>query len=228
MAAVHDISGFQIFSDSEIGHAHIFAHRMLDLGRPERGHELLSKWLRGRTGGGSEWVHIQWHMLVFELAIGRWQGAYDRFVEQVLPAARTSDVAVTDAPSGLWRLALAAPGPVALPWEHLAARARARLRAGCEPYAALHDLLALAGARDVRSIMGWLRERRTDCTDDQIVFGFARSCLALSQGDLLRAASDLEPVLPALPSLGGSRAQNELFHDIYRFACESGSRARVA
>jgi len=228
MAAVHDISGFQIFSDSEIGHAHMVAHRMLDLGRPERGHELLSTWLRGRTGEGSEWIHIQWHMLVFELAIGRWQRAYDRFMEQVLPAARTSDLAVTDAPSGLWRLALAGPGPVALPWEHLAARARARLQAGCEPYAALHDLLALAGARDVRSITDWLHDRHTDCTADEIVFGFARSCLALAQGDLLRAANGLEPVLPELPSLGGSRAQNELFHDIYRFACESGSRARVA
>ena len=228
MATVHDISGFQIFSDSEIGHAHMVAHRMLDMGRANKGHELLSNWLRGRTGEGAEWVHIQWHMLVFELAIGRWQSAYDRFTTQVLPAARTSDLAVTDAPSGLWRLALAAPAPIALPWEHVATRARQRLRAECKPYAALHDLLALAGARDVRSITGWMQQCRTDGDGDDVLFGFSRSCLALAQGDLLGAARDLEPVLPSLPSLGGSRAQNELFHQIYRFACESGSRAHVA
>ena len=69
MTVIQDSSGFQIFSDSDIGSAHVTAHRMLDLGRLDRGHQLLGKWLDGRTGRGSEWVHIQWHMLVFELAV---------------------------------------------------------------------------------------------------------------------------------------------------------------
>ena len=97
MTVIQDSSGFQIFSDSDIGSANVTAHRMLDLGRLDRGHQLLGKWLDGRTGRGSEWVHIQWHMLVFELAVGEWKSARARFETHVLPAARESDQAVTDA-----------------------------------------------------------------------------------------------------------------------------------
>jgi hypothetical protein len=228
MAVIRDISGFQIFSGSEVGHAHVVAHRALDLGQLDRGHALLGDWLEGRSGEGSEWVHIQWHMLVFELAVGDWKGAHARFAEHLLPAARTTDFAVTDGSSALWRLALSADRPVALPWKEVAARARVRLRAEREPYAELHDLLALAGAQDARSITDWIGDRQWNQSREDTLLGFARAFLALARGNLLRAADVLEPLLPALPMLGGSRAQNELFHDIHRFARDAAPRARVA
>ena len=87
MAAVVDISGYQIFSGSELGKAHVVAHRMLDVDLPDRGRRLLGDWLEGRDGEGSDWVHIQWHMLVFEIAVGDWDGAHRRYLRHVLPAA---------------------------------------------------------------------------------------------------------------------------------------------
>ena len=218
MTTIHDISGFQVFSGSEIGQAHVMAHRMLDLDRLEQGHALLGAWLDGRYGEGSEWVHIQWHMLVFELGVGDWESAHDRFIEHVLPAALESDDAVTDAPAGLWRLALTAPSAVSLPWSTVAAPARARVHIERTPYEALHDLLALAGARDAETIGSWVgkADRNRDC--DETLLGFGHAFLALALGDLRTTASRLERVLPRVSTLGGSRAQNELFEDIHRLA----------
>jgi hypothetical protein len=228
MAVIQDISGFQIFSGSELGHAHVVAHRMLDLGRFNRGHQILGEWLENRAGSGSQWVHIQWHMLVFELAVGDWQSAYARFLREVLPVALAGDQAVTDAASGLWRLALASPSATTLPWEEVASGARHRLSVEREPYVELHDLLALTGASDAQSIASWIERRRWDAKRNQTLLGFAQAFLHLASGQLLDAAAHFERVLPSMGTLGGSRAQNELFHELYRFTKRTTAERRVA
>lgn len=215
MSAVFDISGYSIFSGSELGQAHVVAHRMLDLGRPAHGRLVLGKWLEGRDGEGSEWVHLQWHMLVFELALGDWEKAHRRFLRHVLPAARDTDEAVCDAPAGLWHLAMSATAPVALPWEDVASRARTRLRRERPAYSELHDLLALAGARDAHAIDAWITERERAVAPDETLLGFSRGFRALANDDPHLAANELDVVLPELSTLGGSRAQNELFHQIH-------------
>ena len=222
MTAIQDSSGYHIFSDSEIGAAHVLAHRTLDLGQLELGHRMLGEWFDGRAGEGSDWVHIQWHMLVFELAVGDWDGARARFQSHVLPAAFESDLAVTDASSGLWRLALQSPRPNELPWGDVAQRARTRLDDERDPYVELHDLLALAGAGDAARIHDWIGARRSIDEPNSTLLGFAEAFGALASGKLLSAAAHFERALPELPSLGGSRAQNELFHEIY--ALTSGAR----
>ena len=72
-----DVSGFGVFSHGDAGQAHVMAHRMLDEGRHELGHRLLGAWLDGRDGSGSDWTHLQWHMAVFEIAVGKWDAALD-------------------------------------------------------------------------------------------------------------------------------------------------------
>ena len=74
----HDVSRFGVFSHGDAGQAHVAAHRMLDEGRHELGHRLLGAWLEGRSGSGSDWTHLQWHMAVFELAVGQWDAAFAR------------------------------------------------------------------------------------------------------------------------------------------------------
>ena len=123
-----DSSGFQFFSAGELGAMHAMAHEMLDEGRELEGLRILGEWLEGRQGRGSEWVHLQWHMAVFEIAVGRWEAALRRFENEIAPVAVSSFDALTDGPAMLWRLWLAAPRPVSLPWEAVAGMARKSLR----------------------------------------------------------------------------------------------------
>lgn len=217
MNAVLDISGYRIFSHGELGHAHAMAHRMLDSGHTARGRRELGAWLAARDGRGrgSEWVHVQWHMMVFELAEGAWDEAFARFHAHVLPGLRAGE-ATTDGPAGLWRLALTAPGQVELPWEDARAVAAQRLARGrgSHRYGTLHDLLALAGARDLTGLDRWLDTYEVRNAADQVlaVMGWALRCYA--DGDWAGAVHAFEHALPDVSSLGGSRAQNELFFEL--------------
>nr|NIM00839.1 hypothetical protein [Acidobacteriota bacterium]NIM63667.1 hypothetical protein [Acidobacteriota bacterium]NIO59270.1 hypothetical protein [Acidobacteriota bacterium]NIQ30282.1 hypothetical protein [Acidobacteriota bacterium]NIQ85225.1 hypothetical protein [Acidobacteriota bacterium] len=142
-----DASGYAVFAAGDSGAMHVTAHEMLDSGKFEDGHRQLGAWLHGRTGEGSDWVHLQWHMAVFELALGYWDEAHERFLEHILPAAIHTDEALTDAPAMLWRLSLAAPRPVKLPWEPVSETALRNIDDVSDPYIEVHGLLALAGAR---------------------------------------------------------------------------------
>ena len=215
-----DVSGFAVFADGDIGSTHVMAHEMLDRGLFEEGHRRLGAWLRGRTGAGSEWVHLQWHMAVFELALGEWDAAYARFRRFVLPAAVSGQDALTDAPAMLWRLALAAPRPVRLPWEPVRATALESLTRPSDPYVELHGLLALAGAGDAESLDWWLARRDPAGLSraERLVWQMGEGLRSYASGDYRRAAAKLAEAVPNVSEIGGSRAQNELFVEIEK-AC---------
>jgi len=215
-----DISGYAVFAGGDSGAIHLMAHDMLDRGLFEQGQRRLGAWLRGRTGEGSEWVHLQWHMAVFELALGYWDEAHARFLEHVLPAATNTEDALTDAPAMLWRLSLAAPRSVELAWEPARATAVRSLQHPTDPYVEIHGLLALAGARDLESLERWLasRETRSRSLVDRLVTRTGEGLLAYASGDYRLASSALGEVAPNISMIGGSRAQNELFVQIARTA----------
>ena len=116
---VRDAGGYRIFSHGEMGEAHAFAHRMFDSGQIADGRHGLETWLAGKRGHGSEWLHLQFHLALFELESGDWHRACARFEAEILPAASSGAEALTDAPGLLWRLAIAAPQSVVLPWQPL-------------------------------------------------------------------------------------------------------------
>jgi len=221
----HDVSGFGVFSKGDAGQAHVMAHRMLDEGRHGLGHRLLGAWLEGREGSGSDWTHLQWHMAIFEIAVGKWDAALKRFETQLLPVATHTYDALTDAPAMLWRLDLAAPGPVALAWEPVRATAAHRLTHPCSPYVELHCLLALAGAGDVEGLDRWLHGKQVTQNPRagllaQMGLGFR----AFAADDYELSAVALASAVPRVSELGGSHAQNLLFEDI---AALSWTRAQT-
>jgi len=211
-----DVSGYRIFSASEPGEAHVMAHRMLDENRIADGHALLGRWLQGRAGPGSEWIHLQFHMAVFEIALGEWHTAYERFLDEVLPAVAPGEDALTDAPQLLWRLALSAPRGVELPWEEVRQTALTRLEVPSDPFVEMHNLLALAGAGDLENLLRWAREapRRGDPRQRRIVERFAVALTAYVTGRYRYAAKNFADLVPRLSEIGGSRAQNQLFEEI--------------
>jgi hypothetical protein len=213
---VQDISGYTVFSAGDAGAAHLMAHRMLDENRIELGHQLLGDWLHGRTGSGSDWLHLQFHMAVFELALDNWDAAYTRFMNEILPAAAATEDALTDAPALLWRLALTSPEPVALPWKELQRTALTHMQRPSDPFVELHNLLALAGAGDIASMEYWLNTRPANglSQSECLVRQMAVALKAYASRSFLQAATLLRTVVPQLSLVGGSHAQNLLFRQL--------------
>lgn len=214
-ATSQDRSGFGVFSHGDAGDAHVMAHRMLDEERYELGHRLLGAWLEQHQGNGSCWTHLQWHMGVFEIAVGRWKAALRRFETEILPVAAASFDALTDAPAMLWRLELAAPWPVALDWEAVRKTAVRRLTEPCDAYVELHCLLALAGGGDVDGLDRWLRARRsTEDRRGKVLTQMGVGLQAFAAEDDELAARVLTTAAPNVSLLGGSHAQNQLFRQV--------------
>jgi hypothetical protein len=211
---VLDINGYELFSQGENGAVHALAHRMSDSGRCHLGHRLLGDWLASRNGEGSDWIHLQFHMAVFELALGDWNGAYGRFLTQVLPAASTTTCALTDAPALLWRLAISAPGSLALPWRPLRRTALARIEHDADPFIQIHHLLALAGAGDAACINVWLQHGERH----PLVERFGLACADLARRCYAEAGRRLQGLLRELPQIGGSHAQGQLFGQLADWA----------
>jgi len=207
-----DVSGSPLFCEGAVGWAHVDAHRLLDAGRSDEGHRVLGAWLVTHDGAGSDWVHLQWHMAVFEIATGRWSSAFERFARYILPAVSRGN-AHTDAPSLLWRLSLTSPGTAQIPWEPVRDAAVEGLRGPSTPYVELHHLLALAGAGDASSIERWrdTRVRDVSSLSDHILNRMAEGLGAFAAQDYSRAAVTLAATAPRVSRLGGSRAQNQLF-----------------
>lgn len=209
--AARDARGAAIFDHGDVGAAHVRAHRRLDGGDHARGHRELGAWLAGTARdparhSAGDWVHLQWHMLVFELAVGRWGEAHRRFLKEILPIAVSTSAALTDAPAALWRLHLSASQPVALPWAPIAEVAARRPQA-CA-YVELHNVLALAGTGDVGALDRWIARAGSP---DPLVARWAHGLRSLARGDHETAAAELSEVVAGVDDLGGSRAQNQLF-----------------
>lgn len=231
-AEARDVSGFRLFSATEAGEAgeaHVLAHRMLDEGRMDDGHRFLGAWLDGHRGSGLEWVHLQWHMAVFEIATGRIEEAFERFRREILPTVPAGQ-ALTDAPSLLWRLSLAANGTVEVDWQQVGEAARARLSRSEDPYVELHNLLALAGAEDLQVLTEWLDAQMQEAHASEsrsLLFRLGWGLRTYATRDYQVAAALLSSCVEQVSRLGGSRAQNELFAELAEEAARRG-RAAVA
>ena len=210
---VRDAGGYRIFSHGEMGAAHAFAHRMFDSGQIRAGRHGLESWLAGKHGQGSEWLHLHFHLALFELESGDWHRAYERFEAEILPAASSGADALTDAPGLLWRLAIAAPAPVVLPWQPLRRTALANLQRVDTPFVQLHNLLAIAGAGDISDIESWHESASATAmsTAERRLLQFAPALKALAARSWREAGDLLREMAGEMSSIGGSRAQNGLF-----------------
>jgi hypothetical protein len=215
-----DSSGYAMFSTGEDGDIHVVAHRMLDAGSNELGRQLLGAWLDSHTGSGSDWAHLQWHMAIFDLSLGNWNAALARFQNQILPVVTSSFDALTDAPALLWRLSLAAGAPVVLPWQPVRLRALASMKTPRSAFVEIHNLLALAGARDIGNLQQWLQQRRlsTYSRSEAVVFRIAIALQSFVAGSYEIAATTFESIVPYVAEIGGSRAQNDLFGQLQKSA----------
>ncbi len=227
-----DKSGFRYFAEGDIGQAHAMAHELLDDGRELDGYVQLGEWLRLFEASGapidrasSEWIHLQWHMAVFEIAAGQLIAAYERYRRAILPFVPAGK-ALTDAPSLLWRLhvapeAAATGEPWTSEWQCVCDAALERMDLECNAYIAVHHLLAFAGARDVRSLDTWLDAfyaRAPCCQKSRFLLQIGWGLRTFANRDYLPATRLLENPSQEVAQFGGSAAQNGIFKQIQQQA----------
>ena len=207
-----DARGYAVFSKGTVGELHVFVHRCVDEGAIELAATTLGAALDALPANpDSGWVHLHWHQLVLDVELGRWREAHRRYIEHVLPAVGAGQ-ARTDGPSGLWVLALDAPWrrPV-LPWGAVADVARAHLDEP-DPFLALHDALALAGAGDRLGLDAWVARRARQ--KDSAIVRVGEGLRAQLRGEQAAAARLLGSARPGLHQLRGSAAQLSIFQRI--------------
>jgi hypothetical protein len=220
-------NGFRPFNDGAAGRVHDRVHRLIDDARHDEARTLLGDWLDCNQGSGSEWVHLQWHLAVLELGSGALLEALERFRLHIRPAIEARE-ALTDAPSLLWRLFLAGSRGLKLDWDRVRAAANHHGDHRQDPYVDLHDVLALAGAGDLRSLDRWLDAHLdgVGSEQDRILLKTAWGLRSFASRDYGVAAALLADGEVDASRLGGSRAQNLLFEQI-RDAAASRSSSRV-
>ena len=221
-----DAAGYAVFNQGDLGRMHVLAHRLADEGRPAAGIQVLRPWLDSRSGQGSEWVHLQWHLAVFEIAVGDIRRAYARYRAHIRPAV-AADQALTDAPAMLWRLQRAGARVEGTDWSAVAEVARRRLDDESDRYVTLHHLLALAGAGDLETIRTFVAR-----PDSHPVLAAIGSFLIHQAGRHYDAALErLEVAVAGMAEVGGSHAQNALLRGLLedtRFMSAVDSLRRAA
>ncbi|MGE3538089.1 MAG: hypothetical protein AB7N91_11730 [Candidatus Tectimicrobiota bacterium] len=211
--------------------AHSVAHVYFERGDAVTGAEVLGTWLQGFDCPASSYVHLSWHLALFELALGQYQRALERYAHDIRPSVLARSLAtLPDSASFLWRLQLysgvsvssteptPAASPAALPWDEVRHLAIPMAERPGLAFQVAHAAMALAASDDQAGLTMMLEhlqhtaEQGDLCTREMVV-PLVQGIAAFAQGAYARAAALLEPVCPQLVRIGGSHAQREVFED---------------
>lgn len=181
----------------------------------------------GRTGEGRIWLepqrkhwadcgafgkHLVWHLALFHLAEGRHESALDLYDGGITPGREGCFREMSNAVSLLWRLELAGV-PVADRWNALAEMAFERRRDSTYAFGSLHNLLALIAAKKIdaaRDVVAALaRKHGANGAAESVGLRLAR--VLVDSTGFHDQGKELLSLARALPELGGSTAQRDVF-----------------
>lgn len=173
--------------------------------------------------------HVAWHLALFRLETGDADGVLELYDEAVRPEQTDDFRDMANAVSLLWRLERRGVD-VGDRWQALWAVAERRRADTTLVFAALHTLIALVavGDRDGAATMLSALESRASGTGDQaaVAKDIGLPLARVIAGDLRTAPDGL---VEALPRLGGSNAQRDLFMLALAEAAErQGRRAALS
>lgn len=200
---------------------------------------------QGRTREGVAWLessrprwsacnnfrfHMSWHLALFELEEGRVERVLGLYDDEVRPTQTDDFRDVANAASLLWRLAQEGVD-VGQRWAELADVSRRRTRDVTLVFASLHHLMTLVGAGQHGEALALANTiaAPADCGDDQasvaVRVGRDLAQVILDLGD----AGTIARAAAALPLLGGSHAQRDVFlRTLALAAADRGERDAMA
>ena len=189
--------------------AHALCHVYYETDAHGAGLKWLTEWIQSHGSTQRYVPHFQWHAALHELAMGDAAAAARRYATSLAPPHSRDVRCLVDAGSLAWRARLHPdwvtppdPMPVLNEAGSLAYEPQT-------PFIAFHALLVLAAANDPAAI------RAIDvpgATDEQATTLrlIGEGLIALTGGEPRAALDCLLESLPGLPSIGGSRVQQEV------------------
>jgi tetratricopeptide (TPR) repeat protein len=204
---------------------HSVAHVYFERGDARTGADMLGHWLHGFDNPASSYVHLSWHLALFELALGQYEQALARYERDIRPSVVAKSMpTLADSASFLWRVQMyrgatsAEIAPAPLPWEEVRALAAPMAEHPGFAFQVAHAAFALAACEDHAGLTMMLEHlQRSASQGDRfirdMVVPLVQGIGDFAQGEYARAAQALEPVCPQLVRIGGSHAQREVFED---------------
>ncbi len=203
--------------------------------------------MQGRVADGIEWmnetrstweannslaVHNHWHLALMHLASGEHAAALALYDRAVAPSPTALALDLADASALLWRLTLRGVD-VGPRWNALAQRWRAQGLFGAVGFLDLHAAVSFAAAGDGEGLRQLRRAALNAATRPgafaewtAVAIPAIEAMGAMADGQYLRCAELLLPVLPVSQALGGSHAQRDLLTlTVQEAATRSGDRA---
>lgn len=199
--------------------AHSVTHVYFERGDAASGEDFLRTWLQAFDCPASSYVHLSWHLALFELAVGHYQAALERYERDIRPSVAAKSLAtLADGASFMWRLQIyggAASPQVLQEVRELATPVIAKPQVA---FQTAHAALAFASIADREAVAAMLASlqhmaAQGDAFVQDVVIPLVQGIAAFAQGAYAVSARWLEPVFPQLVRIGGSHAQREVFED---------------
>ncbi|WP_156688085.1 FAD/NAD(P)-binding protein [Mycobacterium sp. Marseille-P9652] len=189
--------------------AHALAHVHYETDAHRAGLKWLTDWIAGDGRTQRYLPHFQWHAALHELAIGDAAAAARRYTACLAPPLSKDVRCLVDAGSLAWRARLhpdwvTPPDPIPV-----LAEAGPLVYAPQTPFIAFHAMLALAAANDPTAIRAINVPGATD-EQARTLRLIGEGLIALTEGRPRLALDNLLESIAGLPSIGGSRAQQEV------------------
>jgi hypothetical protein len=189
--------------------AHALSHVHYETDAHAAGLKWLTDWIPGDGSTQRYLPHFQWHAALHELAMGDAAAAARRYNAFLAPPHSKDVRCLVDAGSLAWRARLhpdwvTPPDPMAV-----LAEVGSLAYAPKTPFIAFHALLVLAAANDPAAIRAINVPDATDAQATTLRL-IGEGLIALTAGEPRAALDYLLESLAGLPSIGGSRVQQEV------------------
>jgi tetratricopeptide (TPR) repeat protein len=199
--------------------AHSVAHVFFETGDHTSGGDFLGNWLLDFDKRATYRVHLSWHQALFELAMGRYSRALERYEDDIRPAVVARNItSLQDSASLLWRMHMYSGSPPPVPWEEVRDLAAPAAERPGPAFRDAHAALAFAASGDevaLGRMIDGLR-RLADSGNPlagEVTLPLAQGIGAFAHGAYDEAVRLMEPVYSQLTRIGGSHAQREVFED---------------
>ena len=212
----------QTLNPDDLWALHAVAHVMEMRCRHEEGREWLNRPFDAWADRNPFKDHVWWHTSLFALEEGDYERVFDIYEHELRIDDAGFYLDVQNAASLLMRLTLLGKD-VGGRWEELAELAETRIGDHVLPFTDLHFMMSLTGAghheaaaRYLASLEAFSGEESPDAAavTASLSLPVAEALLAHAKGEFGRCADLLFPLRRSLAPLGGSHAQQDVFHQI--------------